>query len=582
MHPRPVTRSRGVGAADLCRTPPRRFVPPHADLGDWTQVEPLFRALLDRPVHSPAELEAWVLDTSELAAALAEERTRRYVAMTQQTDDPHREAAYLRFVREIQPRTEPLWFALRRRYVQLRERLALPEDRYFVLDRDTRNAVELFREENVPLRVEEAELEQRYQKLVGGWTVRFRGGEYTVQQMARFLEEPDRDLRQEAWEAVVRRRLQDREALDDLFDRLVRLCHGMARNADFPDYRAYAFRSLGRWDYTVEDCLAFHAAVERHVVPLLEALHERRRRRLGVDRLRPWDLEVDPEGRPPLRPFSDGRELARRAAELFARVDPELGEQFRFLTDQGLLDLESRRGKAPGGYQATLDERRWPFIFMNAAGLAADVRTLVHEAGHAFHTLAVREEPLVSYRHAPTEFSEVASMGMEVLSLPHLDVFYPEEADLRRARREFFEDTVRLLPWIATVDAFQHRVYAHPEHSREERAGWWVDTFRRFQRGVDWSGYEEAEAYLWHRQLHLFVHPFYYVEYGIAQLGALQLWLHAQADYPGTVARYREALALGGSRPLRELFEAAGLRFGLGEDVVAPLARALAEELELA
>lgn len=566
---------------DLLRTPARRFVPEDANLGDWAHVEPLFQKLLERPVHSAEELERWVEDTSELGAALSEERSRRYIAMTQQTDDPQREARYLQFVREVQPRAEPLWFAVRRRYLDLRTRFPLPGGRYFVLDRDTRNAVDLFREENVPLRVQEAELEQRYQKLVGGWTVRFRGQEYTMPQMAKFLEEPDRATRQEAWEAVVRRRLQDRDALDELFDALVELRGRMARNAGFSDYRAYAFRALGRWDYGPEDCLAFHEAVARHVVPLLEALHQRRRAQLGLDRLRPWDLDVDPLGRPPLRPFRDGGELAGKALELFRGVDPELGEQFRFLVEAGLLDLDSRTGKAPGGYQVTLDERRWPFIFMNAAGLASDVRTLVHEAGHAFHTLAVRDEPLLSYRHAPTEFSEVASMGMEVLSLPHLDVFYPEEEDRRRARREFFEGLVRLLPWIATVDAFQHQLYTHPGHTREQRKAWWVETFRRFQPGVDWSGYEEAEAYLWHRQLHLFLHPFYYVEYGIAQLGALQLWLQSREDFRGAVARYRAALQLGGSRPLRELFQAAGLRFGLGNDVVAPVARALAAELQL-
>lgn len=567
--------------AALLRTAPRRFVPPDADLGQWAQVEPLFRALLERPVNSPAELEAWLVDCSELGSALSEERSRRYVAMTQRTDDPDREAAYLQFVREVQPRAEPLWFALRRRYLELRARCGLPADRYFVLDRETRNAVELFREKNVPLRVQEAELEQRYQKVAGAWTVSFRGKEYTVQQMARFLEEPDRAVRQEAWEAVVRRRLQDREVLDGLFNQLVRLRHRMAHNAGFPDYRAYAFRTLGRWDYGPEDCLAFHAAVERYIVPLLAALHERRRQALGVERLRPWDLEVDPHGRPPLRPFADGQELARRGLELFTRVDPELGAQFRFLMEQGLLDLESRKGKAPGGYQATFDERRWPFIFMNAAGLASDVRTLVHEAGHAFHTLAVRDEPLLSYRHAPTEFSEVASMGMEILSLPHLDVFYPDGADRQRARREFFEGVVRLLPWVATVDAFQHRVYTQPEAGPAERPRWWMEVYRRFQPGVDWSGWEEAEAYLWHRQLHLFLHPFYYVEYGIAQIGALQLWLRSRTDYREAVAGYRAALQLGGSRPLRELFQAAGLQFGLGEEVLASVAQALAEELGL-
>lgn len=565
---------------DLVRSPVRRFVPTDADLGRWDHAEPLFSQLLRRPIQSSEELERWLEDASELAACLSEERTRRYVAMTQQTDDPEREARYLQFVREVQPRAEPLWFAVRRRYLELRDEFPLPEQRYFVLDRDTRNAVNLFREENMPLLVREAELGQRYLKLVGSWTVEFGGQEYTLPQMAPFLEDPERDTRQQAWEAVVRRRLQDREALEDLFDALMEVRQAVAQNAGFPDYRAYAFRALGRWDYTPEDCMAFHRAVERHVVPLLEMLCEQRRRALGVERLRPWDLEVDPLGRPPLQPFRDGAELARKAFEVFCRVDGDLAAQFRFLMEARLLDLDSRKGKAPGGYQVTLEEKRWPFVFMNAAGVASDVRTLLHEGGHAFHTLAVRDEPLVWYRHAPMEFSEVASMGMEVLSLPYLDVFYPNEEHQRRARREFFEGVVRLLAWVATVDAFQHQVYTHPRHTRHQRATWWLTTFRRFRRGVDWSGYEEAEKYLWHRQPHLFCHPFYYIEYGIAQLGALQLWVRFRRNPSDAVRRYRAALRLGGSRPLRDLFEVAGLRFGLGEDVVAPLCEALREELQ--
>ncbi|MDR5683882.1 MAG: M3 family oligoendopeptidase [Armatimonadota bacterium] len=568
-----------VATVDPRKTFPRRFVPTDANMGDWAHIEPLFRELLDRKIDSSAALQRWLEDLSELQSAVAEEGSRRYVAMTQQTDDPQREQAYLHFVREIRPRLEPMVFALKKKYLATPHRHGLPQDRYFVFDRDTANDVELFREENIPLHVREAELQQQYQKITGGMTVHYRGEERTLQQMARFLEEPDRSVRQEAWERIVGRRLQEREAIEAIYEQLLSLRQQIARNAGFTNYLDYGFRAKGRWDYTPEDCERFHAAVAEHVVPVVQRLYEERRARLGLDALRPWDLDVDPLGRSPLRPFEHAGELVEKCERVFARVTPALGEQFRFMVERDLLDLDSRKGKAPGGYQATMHERRWPFIFMNAVGRDGDVRTIVHEGGHAFHALAAREEPLLKYRHAPLEFAEVASMGMEVLALPHLEVFYPDPDDARRARRDFFEGVVRLMPWIAIVDAFQHWIYTHPEHTRDERRAKWLELSRRFRPGIDWSGYEEAEAHAWHAQLHIFLHPLYYIEYGIAQLGALQLWLASRDDYAGAVRRYRAALALGGSRPLPDLFAAAGLRFAMDAGVVAPLAAALGEEL---
>lgn len=568
-----------VATVDPRKTFPRRFVPADTDVGEWARIEPLFRQLLDREIDSPKALERWLEDVNELQSAVAEEGSRRYVAMTQQTDDPQREQAYLYFIREIRPKLEPLAFELKKKYLAIPHRHALPRERYFVFDRDVANDVELFREENIPLHVQEAELQQQYQKITGGMTVNYRGEERTLQQMAKFLEEPDRAVRREAWELITRRRLQDRETIEGVFEQLFPLRQRIARNAGFANYRDYAFRAKSRWDYTPEDCERFHAAVADHVVPVVQRLHEERRRLLGLEALRPWDLDVDPRGRPPLRPFDGAAELIAKSERAFEGVDPELAGQFGFMAEQGLLDLESRKGKAPGGYQATMHERRWPFIFMNAVGREGDVRTIVHEGGHAFHALAAREDPLIHYRRAPTEFAEVASMGMEVLCLPHLQVFYPDPEGSLRARRDFFEGIVRLMPWIAIIDAFQHWLYTYPDHTRDERRAKWLGLLRRFRPGIDWSGYEEAEAHAWHAQLHIFLYPLYYIEYGIAQLGALQLWLASREDYAGAVRRYRAALSLGGSRPLPELFAAAGLRFGLDAGVVAPLAAALDTEL---
>jgi oligoendopeptidase F len=568
-----------VLAVDLATTYPRRFVPVDADMGDWAQIEPLGRRLLEAAPDSPAALERWLEKVSELKAAIGEERTRRYVAMTCQTDDPEREQAYLLFVERIIPKLKPITHALDEAYLRSTHRLGLPA-RYALLDRLVANRVALFRPANIPLETEEAKLKQQYQKITGAMTVQFRGKEHTLQQMAPYLEETDRAVRREAWELVAQRRLEDRDRLEALFEQLLSLRTQIATNAGCADYREFAFRQYERFDYTPADCLGFHEAVEQTVVPLVRRLQARRKTDLGLEALRPWDLDVDPKGRPPLRPFRTGAELVGGVEEIFRRVEPDLGQQFRFMRDRELLDLESRKGKAPGGYQSTMHERRVPFIFMNAVGVDSDLRTLLHEGGHAFHMLAARDEPIIDYREAPMEFCEVASMGMELLAGPHVDVFYPEPAEAYRARRELLERVVFLFPWVATIDAFQHWLYTHPGHSREERRAAWVRTFTRFVSDVDYRDDQEVLDVLWHRQLHVFLVPFYYIEYGIAEMGALQVWRRSRDDHAAAVRRYREALALGGTRPLPELFTVAGAEFDLTARTMGPLMRVVEEALD--
>jgi oligoendopeptidase F len=397
--------------------------------------------------------------------------------------------------------------------------------------------------------------------------------------MAPFLEETDRAVRQETWELAAARRLQDRKTLDDLFDQMMQLRIEVAREAGFASFVDYAFRNRERFDYGIDDSIKFHQAVEHVVVPLSRRIHEEHRAALGVETLRPWDLAVDPLGRPPLQPFPDVEQLAAGTEIVFRAIDPQLGEQFAFLRSQQLLDLANRKGKAPGGYQTTLEDDRLPFIFMNAVGLDSDVRTLLHEGGHAFHTLACRGEPLSAYRESPLEFCEVASMSMELLGARRLGPFY-DGADAERSYRKLLEGIVLILPWIATVDAFQHWIYTHPGHSRDQRRAAWSSLLDRFGGIVDWSGYEEARDHAWHRQLHIFLYPFYYIEYGIAQLGALQIWQRSLSDRAGAVAEYKKALALGGSRPLPELFAAAGIRFDFGDDLIASLMQTVRAELD--
>jgi oligoendopeptidase F len=560
---------------------PRTFIPPTIDLGDWPQIAPLFEQLEKRgPVcKTAADLERWLLDWSELNAALDEESSRRYIAMTCHTDNPDAEKAYLHFVENVEPQLKPRQFALEKTFVAHPLRDQLPPERYQVFDRDMKNHVELFRQENVPLETEDAKFCQQYQKLSGSLTVNFRGEEKTLVQMGRYAEEPDRALRQEAWDLVARRRLQEAEKFDDILDGQIKLRQQIAKNAGFKNYRDYAFRRLGRFDYTPKDCEQFHDAVEWHVMPVVRELQAERRAQLKLDKLRPWDLAVDPLNRPPLIPFVRVDEMVSRTQKIFDRLDGELAGGFRQMQDLRLLDLDNRKGKAPGGYQDTLNEARLPFIFMNAVGLQRDVETILHEAGHAFHTLATQEEDLRAYRHAPIEFCEVASMSMELLGNRFIEEFY-SDGDAKRARRVHLEGVVGVFPWISTVDAFQHWIYMRPNHTRDERRQAWMKLMDRFGGEVDWSGYDDARANLWHRQLHIFLHPFYYIEYGIAQLGALQVWANSKRDSGKALNDYKNALALGGARPLPELFRAAGCQFEFSEKTLQPLAGMLREELK--
>ncbi len=556
----------------------RRFVPQKIDLGDWDQIEPLFTSLRERTTASAEELERWLLDLSELTACLQEEGSRRHIAKTCHTDDEEIERRHLHFVTEIIPKMKPCLHAIEEKYLASEHRAALDRHRYLVHDRDVQNDITLYREENIPLQVEDSRLKSEHEKVTGAQTVEFRGQTQTMPQMNRFLEETNRTTREEAWCAMAARRLRDADTLSDMFDKMLDLRHRVAINAGFDNFRDYQHRYLARFDYTPADCVAFQQAVEAVVVPGARRLAEERTRLLAVETLRPWDLSVDPLGRPPLRPFETSDELIRGCRAVFEGVSPLLAEKFDVLSRNGLLDLDSRPAKAPGGYQSTLDEIRLPFIFMNAAGTNRDVFTLLHEGGHAFHALATRREPLLAYRQAPIEFCEVASMGMEMMALDTLENFYDAQS-AQRARRMQLEMLYWIFPWVAQVDAFQHWLCTHPGHSRDDRRDAWLALDERFIPGVDWSGHETWRGLRWQAQLHLFHVPFYYIEYGIAQLGAIQLWLSHRENPGRAIENYLSGLALGGSRPLPELFQAAGLTFDLGEKTMRTLFNAVEAEL---
>ena len=556
-----------------------RFIPATLDATQWSQLEPLYQKLLDRTLKCANCLEGLILDRSELDAAAAEAEANLYIAMTCHTDDADIKARFLKFVEEVDPNLKRVGFDLDRKIVESPHASALDQARYGTLLRSLKQEVKLFRAENVPLQTEVTKLDQQYSEINGAMTVQFDGTERTLPQMARFLEETDRARREASWRVVAERRLQDVTRIDAIYDEMLQLRAKMAANAGYPNFRDFQHDRLQRFDYTPAHCAAFHEAVEKTCVPLARRMQERRAKALGLTALRPWDLKVDVKGRSPLRPFEGADQMVERTSKVYHRMDSELAQMFDSMRGGGCLDLDSRKGKAPGGYQYQRQLSRVPFIFMNAAGMHRDLTTMVHEAGHAFHSLLSKDDPILAYRGSPMEFAEVASMSQELLTLPYLEEFF-STADAERARRELLEGVISMLPWIAQIDAFQHWVYLNPGHSSAERTKAWLDLDARFGGALDWSGIEGSRAHMWQRQLHLFGMPFYYIEYGIAQLGSLQLWLASKKSEKDALAAYKRALTLGGSKPLPELFAAAGLRFDFGPATVQSLMDAVGAELD--
>ncbi|WP_134439382.1 M3 family oligoendopeptidase [Methylacidiphilum caldifontis] len=560
---------------------PLQFLEPDKDILEEKNLCALWERLQKelQNVHSVEDLKRWIGFYDELREALDEERTKRYIAMTCQTDDEEREKRYLYVITVVEPLRKPRQMAILSQLASNPFFNAL-DSSYAVFKRSVLSQLKTYREENVQREVEEEKLCQQYQKISGGLTAEYEGKEYTLVQLSRFLEEQDRGKRKQVWEIIANKRLEKKEIFEDIFDKLLSLRNQIATAAGFDNYRSYVFEKYQRFDYTPEDCLKLAEAIEQTVVPVQKEIENWRKEQLGLVQLKPWDLAVDPEGGQPLRPFQTAEELFERVGNIFKKMDPKLWSFYKILGEKKLVDLENRKGKAPGGYQSTLSLARLPFIFMNAVGTHRDLETLLHESGHAFHSLAAREQFLYDYRSAPLEFCEVASMSMELFASSYLDEFYSEK-ELKRANRKLFEGILLFFPWMATVDGFQQELYTSPDQSRENRARIWEGLIARFGGVVDWEGYEEIRRYLWHRQLHIFEIPFYYIEYGIAQMGALAFWIEAKKDLKTALERYLYALSLGGSKPLRELFQAAGLPFDFSSKTLKPLIDAAREQWTL-
>lgn len=558
----------------------RQFLPEDLTISNFEDIEPYFTDLLMRNIDALDAFDKWLLDRSELDAVLEEDLAWRYIKMSIDTANEALRDSYTQFVTQIQPKLAPFDDQLNEKLLASPFLKEKQDDAHYIYFRSIQTAKDLYREENIAIEAALSEEAQQFGAITAAQQIEHKGQMLTMQQAALLLKEQDEALRMEVFEKMAEARRKDRAALDTLFSSLIEKRHQLAINAGFENYRDYKFLAMGRFDYTKEDCFAFHEAIKTHIVPLVRSIQEKKLSFLGKDKFKPWDTEVDPEGKKALKPFENGEQMLQGTIQMFDQIDPYFGACLRTMQKLGHLDLDSKPGKAPGGYNYPLYEIGVPFIFMNAVGSQRDLETMVHEGGHAIHSFLSRELPLTAFKNIPSEVAELASMSMELLSMPQWTHFYNNE-DHKRAMREQLEGTLKVLPWIAQIDAFQHWVYENPKHTLSARALKWSELSAEYGTGLtDWDGYTDLIESSWQRQLHLFEVPFYYIEYGIAQLGALGVWQNSLENYSQAIEQYKNALSLGYTVPMNKIYQTAGIPFDFSSGRLQSLATLLEAELK--
>ncbi len=557
----------------------RKFIPANLIISDWNSIEPFYVSLTNRPLTSLSDLNQWLKDLSELEAIVEEHAGWLYIRMTCNTKDKSLSDAFEFYIEEVNPKIAPFADKLNKKLLACTFVKQLDE-RYSIYVKQIENEVKLFREENIALEAELTVKEKHYGEIAGAMTIELNGKTLTLQQASNHLKDPDRAHRNLVYHKIMSRRLQDREKLDSLFNELIALRTKIAANAGFSNYRDYKFVDLNRFDYTPADCVSFHNSVSTCVVPVLDQLMQERKAAMKLDVIKPWDLDVDQSGLPDMKPFKTGTELMDKSIDCFNAIHPYFGHVLNTLKTKSYTDLDSRIGKAPGGYNYPLYESGVPFIFMNASGSLRDVVTMVHEGGHAIHSMVTRDLDFIGFKEVPSEIAELASMSMELISMEHWDCFFTDKEELKRAKREQLEGVIETLPWIACIDAFQHWLYLNPGHTVEERTQAWKKIYSKFSSSlVDWSEDTQALEAIWQKQLHLFEVPFYYIEYGMAQLGAIAVWRNYKMNPSEAIKNYTKALQLGYSASIPEVYKTAGIRFDFSENYISELINFVREEM---
>ncbi len=561
--------------------PIRNFLPQDLTIDSWKRIESFFIDLKERKIASASELEQWMVDRSELEAVLSEDFAWRYIKMTCDTSNEELTNRYNFFVSEIDPHIAPYSNELNIKLVESPFLKELDIEKYHIYIRGIKKALELYREANIPLQTKIGIESQKYGAITAAMTIEWEGKEITLQMASSLMKEVNRKIREEVYQKIQKRRTTDVDVLNDLFTELIQLRHQVAINAGFKNYRDYKFDELGRFDYTIQDCFNFHESIAKEILPLAEASDRERKKIMNLDVLKPWDMDVDEEGKPALKPFSSAEELTNKSIECFSTIRSDFGDYLEIMKTMGYLDLDSRIGKAPGGYNYPLYEIGVPFIFMNSVGTHRDLVTMVHEGGHAIHSFVTRDLPITDFKNAPSEVAELASMAMELISMEHWDVFFKKEEDLKRAKKEQLDKSLKTLLWIAAVDKFQHWIYENPNHTVKERMRNWKIVIGQFtSKEIDYSGLDEVRERGWQSQLHIYEVPFYYIEYGMAQLGAIAVWRNYKQNPEKALNAYEAALRLGYTKSIPEIYKTAGIDFDFSQAYVKELADFVKTELD--
>lgn len=559
----------------------RFFFSENLRVDSWKSVEPFYKELSERKINSADDLSKWLADRSELEAVMSEDLGWRYIRSSCDTLNDEYQKSYTFFVEEIEPKAAPYRNAFNRKLMESPFLKSIDQEKHEIYLRSIKQELDIYREENIPLITEIQTESQKYANITSLMTVNIKGEELTIQQASSHLQSTDREMRKDAFEKIQERRKKDKLELNKLFDHLVALRNKVALNSGFKNYRDYMFSYLGRFDYTVKDCFDFHDSVLKEVVPVVKEIDLKIEKELGLGKLKPWDTEADETGKPPLKPFENDKELVEKAVACFYTIRPFYGKCLETMRDIKHLDLASRKGKAPGGYNYPLYETGVPFIFMNAVGTLNDVITMVHEGGHAIHSILSKDLELTGFKDLPSEVAELASMSMELISMEHWDVFFKNPEDLRRAKKDQLEKVLKVLPWIAVVDKFQHWIYENPKHTVQERSEYWTKIIKQFgSQVVDWSGYEDVLENFWQKQLHIFEIPFYYIEYGIAQLGAIAVWRNYKTNPEKALDDYENALKLGYTKSIGEIYKTAGVQFDFSAAYIKELIDFVKKEIE--
>jgi oligoendopeptidase F len=559
--------------------PKRIFFNEELDVNSWTALESILKELLASPINSASQLILFMEKVSELDAIIDEEMAWRYIKMTRFADNEQYEKEFNDFYAEIVSKMKPYTFKIQKKFYDNPHRQELDKPEYLHLNQIISNEIELFRSANIPLDIKLQELANKYGSIYAKLLVEYEGEEKTLSQLGIYLKDQDRKVREEVWKLRMQKISEVSQQLNDIYDKQIKLNVEKAKNADFDNFRDYMHQAKGRFSYTPADLYKFHAAVEKEVIPFLKEQTELRREKLQLESVRPWDTSVDLDGKM-LKPFNTIEQFVTNAIKTLHQVKPQYGKNLAMMKNSGLLDLENRKGKAPGGYNYPLAETKAPFIFMNAVGLHRDLVTLLHESGHAMHTFLSRDIKISDLTNTPSEVAELASMAMEFLSMDYWSNFYPEAEDYRKAKKDQLTGALSFLPWCMIVDAFQHWVYLHPEHTQSQRDEYFLSLLARYDTGVDWSGLEEFKPLLWLFQLHIFEVPFYYIEYGMSQLGALAIYMnYKKKGKATTLEAYEQFLKLGYTRSVRELYETAGISFDFSEQYLHDLVKFVRSEL---